>query len=922
MTKNLLLATCALGALGLSAGAVQAATAAASSTNEGASTVTELVVTAEKREQSLQKVPVAVSVFTGSQRDTIGIESVQDVTNFAPGFTYDPGNVHAYIRGVGRQSINLTDDSRVATYEDGFYVYSAYELDKSSLFLTQEQIERGPQNVGGKGAAGGSIDMISVRPTDQPYAEVRATVANYGTYNFEGAVSGQIAPNLDARLAGYWHNQNQGFYTNVTGAPSEGNEIHEWYIEPQLDWKPNDNLEIWVRGFAASWNNRGDAGARNGYSNGSWDETNLTDANDYPGAALFVNPNYGFAANSPAAAAAALLVAGQAQAIPTNLVVAGPTNITNNPSATDPYKFAAILPRTNTLNAYNGIQTAITYNFPTMQLKYITGYQQYNYTLNYSEPDTNVLSYTIPLAAVHAPGATPLVINPTVDLNYVEDDQWWSHELTLQSTDDNALQWTVGLYYYQQHYINPIGATAAGQSEFGTPVGGPANPNHYLFFNDYSFTYQNESGYAQLSYAINDQWKVTGNIRYSNDWKGGYEEDRDVLFSNGVIPGVGPYLGTLAPLLGGGPNGVQALDVTTSITCPTGTGPVGAASCTTGPLAPGVRSIGKVNPITGNMTRALGGSSDAVTGGADIQWTPSPNIFIYARYGRGYEALSFYAGGVGANPEVKPEFLNSYELGYKETFGRNLLVDLAAFYYDYDNFQVPLSISSGGVVSTEFINVPKAVSTGVELESYWSPIKNLLVTGTWSFDYTAIKTGCSGALTVTPGGTALTPSSGSLCVEDTNDPVAIAPGAHPFPGQTTAAVLQSVKNSPLPEAPMNKIGIDVAYTWHFTPGDLILSGSFVYRSSQDGTVFNRFYDNAPGWTGWNARALWKGPGDKYEFIAYVDNIFNSLQYQAADGGAGLLGTSTTATTVPQNWVNVFNLAPPRTYGVEVRYKFF
>ncbi|MGH6970089.1 MAG: TonB-dependent receptor, partial [Caulobacteraceae bacterium] len=103
MTKNLLLATCALGALGLSAGAVQAATAAASSTNEGASTVTELVVTAEKREQSLQKVPVAVSVFTGSQRDTIGIESVQDVTNFAPGFTYDPGNVHAYIRGVGRQ---------------------------------------------------------------------------------------------------------------------------------------------------------------------------------------------------------------------------------------------------------------------------------------------------------------------------------------------------------------------------------------------------------------------------------------------------------------------------------------------------------------------------------------------------------------------------------------------------------------------------------------------------------------------------------------------------------------------------------------------------------------------------------------------------------------------------------------------------
>ena len=96
----------------------------------------------------LQKVPVAVSVFTGAARDRIGINSVQDVTNFAPGFVYSPTTTHAYLRGVGRQSIELTDDSRVATYEDGFYVVSPYQLDKSSLFLSQEQIERGPQNVG------------------------------------------------------------------------------------------------------------------------------------------------------------------------------------------------------------------------------------------------------------------------------------------------------------------------------------------------------------------------------------------------------------------------------------------------------------------------------------------------------------------------------------------------------------------------------------------------------------------------------------------------------------------------------------------------------------------------------------------------------------------------------------------------------
>ena len=296
MTRKLLMLTCASGALTLWAGASQAATAAASAdTNASQGTsVTELVVTAQRREQSLQKVPVAVSVFTGAQRDTLGINTDADVTNFAPGFTYNPGNVHAFIRGVGRQSVNVTDDQRVANYEDEFYVYSPYGLDKSSLFLSQEQIERGPQNVGGRNAAAGSIDMISVRPTDTPYAEVRATIANYGTYNIEAAASGQIAPGLDVRIAGFDKNQNDGYFTNVLGGPSEGNEIHEWYVEGQADWKPNDKFELWARAFSEGWNNRGDAGSKLGFDNGSWEVTFYSDPNAYIGGSLLGNPNYGF----------------------------------------------------------------------------------------------------------------------------------------------------------------------------------------------------------------------------------------------------------------------------------------------------------------------------------------------------------------------------------------------------------------------------------------------------------------------------------------------------------------------------------------------------------------------------------------------------------------------------------------------------
>jgi iron complex outermembrane receptor protein len=938
MYKNVLLLTCATGVLAFSAGIGHAATAtAAAEANDSSTNVTEIVVTAEKREQSLQKVPVAVSVFTGSQRDTMGITSVQDVTNFAPGFTYDPGNVHAYIRGVGRQSINLTDDSRVASYEDEFYVYSPYELDKSSLFLTQEQIERGPQNVGGKNAAAGSIDMISVRPTDHPYAELRAEVGNFATYNIEGAASGQVAPGLNVRLAAYDHNQNQGFYDNVVNGLSEGNYIHEWYVEGQVEWKPNDKADLWVRGFAANWHNRGDAGARNGYSNGSWNETTLTDSNVYPGGGLFVNPNFGYAAPNGNPGAAAGAAVGNGGYLPSSVTLARP-GLLNNPSASDPYKFASILPRTTSLGAYNGINTTFTYDLGSFQVKYIGGYQQYQYDLNYSEPDTNVTSFTMPLSTaplgpgLPSPaqiggltGAGPLVINPLVDLHYVEDDQWFSHELALQSTNDSPVQWTVGGLYYQQHYINPITAAAPDQAQFSQPFYSfsltnpaavklaPANPNNYLFYNNYDFTYQNEAAYGQISYKINDQFKVTGNLRYTNDHKFGWERDRDIYFGSSVIDGYGPYLGNATP----------SLDVTQGLVCPTGVGTPGvSASCYGGSLAPGVKSIGTLGP-GGYYTRQLDGTSDAVTGGAGIEWTPTSDIFTYARYSRGYEALSFYAGSVGANPEVKPEFLNSYEVGYKETFGHSLLIDIAAFYYDYNNLQVPLSISNGGVVSTEFVNVPKSESTGVEVEAYWTPVKDLLVTGSYSFDYTAIDTGCSGKLT----GGVLTPSSGALCVEDTNDPAAVAPRANPYPGQvltaTNTAALQSVKGNPLPDAPMHKLGVDVAYTWHFEPGDLTLSGAFVYRSSQDGTMFNRFYDNAPDWTDVDLRALWKGPGDKYEVIGFVKNVFNTLQYEVADQGVGLGGSATAPGAAGRlNWVNVYTLAPPRTVGVEVRYKFF
>jgi iron complex outermembrane receptor protein len=975
MTKKLLLLTCASGALGLWAGVGHAATAAAAATetSQEATSVTELVVTAEKREQSLQKVPVAISVFTGSQRDTIGINSVQEVTNFAPGFSYDPTTVHAYIRGVGRQSVNVTDDQRVSNYEDGYYVYSPYGLDKSSLFLQQEQIERGPQNVGGRNADAGSIDMISVRPTDQPYAELRATVENFGAYTIEGAASGQVAPGLDLRIAGFDKNQDTGYYNNLAGFGTEGGLIHEWYLEGQLDWKPNDKLEFWARTFFEGWNGRGDAGSRtNGgseFGDGSWDETVLTDANTYVGAGLFVNPNFGYAApNGNPTANAALKAAqllGDKDPTPTSVTLFNPT-LMNNPVLGSINNFAAPLPRDVKLNNYDDFNYILTYHFPSFDFKYNGGVQGYNYYLNYSATDDNVRSFTLPgngvvggaldtlfgggafpgcatcsLSGGALPAATPvqvgaLVINPVIAANYVEDDWWSAHDINFQSTTDSPLQWQFGGFFYFQHYnqpyevqdglqpqlanpdyappsalislSNPICAALGGLCGFTSGIAAPANPHNDILYLDYKFDVKSYAGYGQASWKFNDQLKITGNVRYSYDDKTGTEVARYIYMGSSIID---PFQGLLGP-------STPALDITPSQVCLSGN-PTNCNSASSG-LGKGVTSMGVILP-SGYAFRDLGISSSAVTGGAGIEWTPTPDIFTYFRYGRGYESPSFNAGQVLANPATNPEFLNAYEIGYKETFGRNLLIDIAGFYYDYEGLQLPISIANGGVTQSQFINVPKSVSEGVELEAYWTPIKDLLVTFSYSYDHTEILTGCSG--TVTAG--VLTPAANSLCLIDTNDPLAVEPGAQPFPGQNPLATRdQSVKGAPLPNAPENKLAVDVAYTWRFDPGDLTFSGSYAWRDSMTGTVFNRFYDIAPAWGDLDLRALWKGKDDRYEVIGFIKNVLNSNEYNVGDAGAGLAGSATAVANPATGLVeeNLYNLAPPRTFGMEVRYKFF
>ncbi|MDE2487941.1 MAG: TonB-dependent receptor plug domain-containing protein, partial [Alphaproteobacteria bacterium] len=180
---------------------------------QASNTIEELVVTAEKREQNLQDVPVAVSAFTSEKRDLIGIESVQDMTNFTPGLQYSSQLDRASMRGLGRLTNEHTAQGAVAIYSDGIYTSSTVEAGKPPIFTDRVEVLRGPQGtLYGRNAIGGAINVISKRPTDYWYAEVRANVENYQHTILSGAMSGPtMIQGVDFRLAASWDKQREGW---------------------------------------------------------------------------------------------------------------------------------------------------------------------------------------------------------------------------------------------------------------------------------------------------------------------------------------------------------------------------------------------------------------------------------------------------------------------------------------------------------------------------------------------------------------------------------------------------------------------------------------------------------------------------------------------------------------------------------------
>ncbi|MEG3152045.1 TonB-dependent receptor [Sphingomonas sp. ZT3P38] len=164
----------------------------------------DIIVTAQKRSQSLQDVSAAVSAIGADRLQSAQVNNIQDLQTIVPSVNFgsDFNQAKIFIRGVGANTSTTGSSTGVAFHVDGAYVARA-EAQLTSLFDVQRvEVLRGPQGaLYGRNAVGGSINLITAKPTDFFEGYARLTYGNYNAINAEVAIGGPIVNGVSFRVS-------------------------------------------------------------------------------------------------------------------------------------------------------------------------------------------------------------------------------------------------------------------------------------------------------------------------------------------------------------------------------------------------------------------------------------------------------------------------------------------------------------------------------------------------------------------------------------------------------------------------------------------------------------------------------------------------------------------------------------------------
>ena len=222
--------------------------------------VEEIIVTAQKREENLQDVPIAISAFSGDNLEARGIDDPKALERITPGMSYSGfvGYSIIYLRGVGTDVFVPSADTSVATYIDGVYLPFAHSLAQDFVKLERIEVLKGPQGtLFGRNTTGGAINIITKKPADEFQSSIDVSRGSFNAMTAKAFVTGPLIKNVDGSLS-VIYDQTDPYEKAAHGAPVQSLATDFTRgINAKLKWQPLEELSGSANVLATSFNGTG-----------------------------------------------------------------------------------------------------------------------------------------------------------------------------------------------------------------------------------------------------------------------------------------------------------------------------------------------------------------------------------------------------------------------------------------------------------------------------------------------------------------------------------------------------------------------------------------------------------------------------------------------------------------------------------------
>ncbi|MEE4659207.1 MAG: TonB-dependent receptor [Halieaceae bacterium] len=861
--------------------------------------IEEVIVTAQKKLESAQDVPIAITAFDANALVARQIVGFADFRFNAPNVTFAKDNFSAsniQIRGVGTTLTAASADAGVGIHVNDVPINSPRLFETEYFDIQSVEVLRGPQGtLFGRNATGGTVNMITAP------AELGVTLGNveaqYGEYDHSklvGHVNLPLGDDVAVRLAGL-SLQRDGYTENLfTGNDVDGRD--QFALRASFAWIPTEATTV---NLMASYFEEDSNRSRS---------TKTLCQND-PSALLGCLPDrLDFDLPNPSSQLSNILASNQALG-PLGVFPFGSNNRSENPNdlRTTQTDFEPEYYSDETL-----VTLTIDHELDKHSLRFIGGYQDtvvdsymdFLWSVSATPisvpplvavlfPETYATQFgdgLIPISAPSASGSGSVGGNIQDRLGTLESydrsvgsSEQYTLEFQVASDYDGAFNWLAGVFYMETEVSNQYAVFSNGFDYLSAIVPGAVAGLDgsgwvapYFLSDTANYEIESRAAFGEIYYEFNEDLKLTLGLRYTDDEK--RIQDRQLLLNEDEDTG-------------------QRL----------------------------FRPLGDNSPVPVPFRNEVN-SWQELTGRAVLDWAVTGSSLLYASYSRGYKGGGFNppfdpVAFPNSKPDFDPEFVDAYEIGSKNRFfNGKLQANATAFLYDYQDLQVSRIVNR-----TAFNENTDAEIYGLEAELLWAPDAHWLFNANLSY----LKTEVQDFSTIdtrdpTAGRDDVTlikdVTNGSNCValvspdefaqtgqSQFNDCAALSGAGIPV----TDGILEDLDGNRLQNSPEYSVSLGVEYRATL-PGDHSLSTRLDYYWQDDmfARNFNREVDRIPAWDVWNAQVTLMSAQQSWYARAYVKNIADDNHLVGmflSDPSAGL-------------FTNVFAIEP-RTYGVALGYNF-